>query len=134
MSEREVRERDRERPTVGSSATSWVIPAVSPTEDAISWRITHAECASSVKEQVRQANKSLLFTLSSRGKSRFELGACQQVVAQVAASYSPFRAKAEENLLVVLLGLVVGRRGRHVAGWVVCSVGWCACIVRRNGW
>lgn len=72
-SPRVVCERDRERPTVGSCATSWVMPAVSPTEDAISWRIMHDEDASSVKLQVRQAKSSLLFSLSSRGNSRLEL-------------------------------------------------------------
>lgn len=58
--------------SVGSWATSWVIPAVSPTVDAISWRITQAEGASSVNEHVRQAKSSWLFSLSSLGKRRFE--------------------------------------------------------------
>lgn len=73
MSPRVVWERERERPTVGSWPTSCVTPAVSPTVDAISWRMTHDEGASSVKEQVRQANNSLFSALSSRGNRRLEL-------------------------------------------------------------
>lgn len=52
---------------------SEVTPAVSPTVDAISWRMTHEEGASSAKEHVRQANSSLFSALSSRGNSRLEL-------------------------------------------------------------
>lgn len=57
---------------MGSCATSAVTPAVAPTVDAISWRITHDEGASSVKEQVLQANNSLFSLRSSRGNSRLE--------------------------------------------------------------
>lgn len=69
----ETRASGWERPTVGSCATSAVTPAVAPTVDAISWRMTQDEGASSVKVQVRQAKSSLLSTLSSRGNKRLEL-------------------------------------------------------------
>jgi hypothetical protein len=68
-----AREKERVRPTVGSCPMSDVTPAVSPADEAISLRMTHAEGASSEKEQVRQANSSLLSALSSRGNRRLEL-------------------------------------------------------------
>jgi hypothetical protein len=49
-----------------------VTPAVAPTVDAISWRITQDEGASSVKLHVRQAKSSLFSDLSSRGNSKLE--------------------------------------------------------------
>ena len=57
-------------------------PAVAPTVDAISWRITQDEGASSVKLHVRQAKSSLFSDLSSRGNSRFELRLFSNVVCR----------------------------------------------------
>lgn len=52
---------------------SAVTPAVSPADEAISLRMTQAEGAASSWAHVRQAKRSLLLALSSRGKSRLEL-------------------------------------------------------------
>lgn len=59
---------------------SAVTPAVSPVVEAISWRITQEEGASSAKEQVRHAKRSLFSDLSSRGNKRLELARQQKKV------------------------------------------------------
>jgi len=65
--------KQRGKPTVGSDPTSWVTPAVSPTELLSSLRKTHADWASSEKVQVRQANCKRWVSGSSFGYSMFEL-------------------------------------------------------------
>ena len=59
--------KQRGKPTVGSDPTSWVTPAVSPTELLSSLRNTHADWASSENVQVRQANWSRWVSGSSLG-------------------------------------------------------------------
>jgi hypothetical protein len=83
-----------------------------------------------VKVQVRQANKSLLLALSSRGKSRLEL---DERVSGASCVWGPvilpFRAEAEENLLAVvaLLFVFVGFwRGHGRAIQDCCSLFSCA--------
>lgn len=64
--------KQRGKPTVGSDPTSWVTPAVSPTELLSSLRKTHADWASSENVQVRQANCNRWVSGSSFGYSMFE--------------------------------------------------------------
>lgn len=114
-----AREKERERPTVGSCPISAVTPAVSPAEDAISLRMTQAEGASSVWAQVRQAKRSLLSALSSRGKRRLELRLVSIAPGIAESDDSPFCAEAEEDLLV-LLCLLLFCCGRRHGGCLGC--------------
>lgn len=81
---------------------SAVTPAVSPAEDAISWRMTHAEGASSEKEQVLQAKSSLLSALSSRGKRRLEHSEQKRKRIFLLASSSLFCSGAGDDMADVL--------------------------------
>lgn len=102
---------------MGSWATSAVTPAVAPTVEAISWRITQDEGASSVKLQVRHAKSNLFSDLSSRGNRRLELPLVSGFHHVAGRQGSPFRAEAEENGLFAAFDTArLGCWGRHIGG------------------
>ncbi|KAH7408614.1 hypothetical protein DE146DRAFT_629509 [Phaeosphaeria sp. MPI-PUGE-AT-0046c] len=114
----EACELEWERPTVGSCATSAVTPAVAPTVEEISWRITQDEGASSVKAQVRHANRSLFSDLSSRGNKRLELLASVTVRVScclVKAHHSEQKRKRMGSFLAVP---PVSGAGEDMALWL----------------